>query len=187
MNQIWVISKDALFRSIENGLFVVQFASLRDKMKVMEGRPWTFDQNLVMISQIDGGLQPSEIALDLCPFWVRLYNLPMDYKTEEHICMIGKNIGEVLEVESDGILWDKSARLRVMVNITQPLRRIQKIKNSRGKVIVVEIKYERLPTFCYVCGVLGHIERDCTEVLEDGGGEEKQWGCGLKLHREGEG
>ncbi|KMT13573.1 hypothetical protein BVRB_4g083480 [Beta vulgaris subsp. vulgaris] len=94
--------------------------------------------------------------------------------------MIGDNIGEVLEVESDGILWDKSARLRVMLNITRPLRRIQKIKNSRGKVVVVEIKYERLPTFCYVCGIVGHIERDCVEVVEDCEGDEKQWGPWIK-------
>lgn len=38
MNQIWAISKDALFRSIENGLFVIQFAKGHDKSKVLEGR-----------------------------------------------------------------------------------------------------------------------------------------------------
>lgn len=43
MNRIWAISKDALFRTIEHGLFVIKFATLRDKKKVMEGRPWTFD------------------------------------------------------------------------------------------------------------------------------------------------
>ena len=52
MNQIWTISKHALFRPIENGLFVVQFASCRDKMKVLDGCPWTFDQHLVMLQEI---------------------------------------------------------------------------------------------------------------------------------------
>lgn len=66
LNQIWAILKDTLFRSIGNRLFV--FALLRNKTKVMEGRPWTFNQHLMMMSEIDGGLQPSEIALDLFPF-----------------------------------------------------------------------------------------------------------------------
>ena len=47
MNQVWSISKGALFRSIENDLFAVQFANMRDKSKVLSGRPWTFDQTLV--------------------------------------------------------------------------------------------------------------------------------------------
>lgn len=78
LNQIWSISKGALFRSIENNLFVVQFANFRDKNKVLAGRPWTFDQSLVLLNEIDGSAQPSNISLTHCPFWVRLYNLPMD-------------------------------------------------------------------------------------------------------------
>lgn len=31
MNQIWVIAKDNLFCTIENGLFVIQFAKKRDR------------------------------------------------------------------------------------------------------------------------------------------------------------
>lgn len=77
MNQIWAISKDALFRSIENGLFVILFATKRDRAKVLEGPPWMFDQNLITMDEINGGLRPSEISLDWSPFWVRLYNLPM--------------------------------------------------------------------------------------------------------------
>lgn len=77
LNQIWAISKGALFRNIENDLFVIQFACKRDKEKVMVGRPWTFDQSLVMLQEIDADIQPSNIVMNLCPFWVRLYNLPM--------------------------------------------------------------------------------------------------------------
>lgn len=46
--------------------------------------------------------------------------------------------------------------------------------------MIIEAKYERLPVFCYVCGVLGHMERDCKEVIEDGGSDDKQWGPWLK-------
>lgn len=37
MNQIWSISKVAPFRPIESGLFVVQFANLKDRNRVLEG------------------------------------------------------------------------------------------------------------------------------------------------------
>ncbi|XP_048496311.1 uncharacterized protein LOC125495591 [Beta vulgaris subsp. vulgaris] len=180
LNQIWAISNGALFRSIENGFFVVQFANLRDKTKVLNGRPWTFDQNLILLSEIEGELQPSNMSLTLCPFWLRIYNLPMAYRTEKHIKMIANSMGEVLEYDSDGILWDKSARIRVLLDVTKPLRRIQRISLKKGEPVMVEIKYERLPTFCYVCGIIGHIERDCWVHQEEEKEIEKQWGSWLR-------
>lgn len=80
-------------------------------------------------------------------------------------------------MESTGVLWDKSARLRVLLDVTKPLRRVQKIKNSEGKVVVIEIKYERLPTFCYACSHIGHMERDCSEVSEEEGARRRSSGA----------
>ena len=42
------------------------------------------------------------------------------------------------------------------------------------------MKYKRLLTFYYVCGILGHIERDYPHTNEDDKEEERQWGCGLR-------
>lgn len=138
IGQIWSISRAAIFRMIEHGLFVMQFANSRDRNKVLEGCPWTFDQNLVMMTEIEGSAQPSEIALTHCRFWVRLYNLHLDCRTEEHVRLIGGRLGTVMEIEADGIPWDKSARLKISLNITKPLRRVCKIRNSRGVVVLVD-------------------------------------------------
>ncbi|XP_019102985.1 uncharacterized protein LOC109133730 [Beta vulgaris subsp. vulgaris] len=180
LNQIWSISKGALFRPIENDLFVVQFANLRDKNKVLVGRPWTFDQSLVILNEIDGKAQPSNISLTHCPFWVRLYNLPMDSRTERRIKLIGGGLGTVVEVDHDGIAWDKSARLKILLDVTKPLRRIQQIRRREGHVVFIDVKYERLPNFCYGCGILGHIERDCLDITDEEREQEKQWGSWLR-------
>lgn len=50
-------------------------------------------------------MQPSDIVLNHIPFWVRLYNLPLDSRFENHIRTIDSIIGEVVKVDTDGVLW----------------------------------------------------------------------------------
>ncbi|KMT03039.1 hypothetical protein BVRB_8g196010 [Beta vulgaris subsp. vulgaris] len=100
-------------------------------------------------------------------------------RSANHVRLVAGSVGEIVEQESSGVLWDTSARVRVIVDISKPLRRVQKISLGRSEALI-EIKYERLPTFCYVCGRIGHIERDCLELGEEERGEERQWGSWLR-------
>lgn len=39
-----------------------------------------------------------------------------------------------------------------------------KIKRERGAWQWINFQYKRVSTFCFVCGVMGHEERDCEVV-----------------------
>ncbi|KAL2927605.1 GTPase Obg [Bienertia sinuspersici] len=52
-----------------------------------------------------------------------------------------------MEVEEDAIGWEKTQRVRVLIDVNKPLHRFQKIKNRRGNITTVTFKYERPPTF----------------------------------------
>lgn len=56
----------------------------------------------------------------------------------------------MLEVDTNEIGWDKLAHLRVLLDVTKPLRRVQRVALKSDSSTLVEIKYERLTTFCYV-------------------------------------
>lgn len=74
-------------------------------------------------------------------------------------------LGQVLEVEvSDfGVQWARCLRVRVPIDVTKRLVCGKKI-NIGGEGRWVQFKYERLPNFCYRCGLLSHALKDCLEV-----------------------
>ncbi|KAL0367757.1 UNVERIFIED_CONTAM: hypothetical protein Sradi_3665800 [Sesamum radiatum] len=65
-------------------------------------------------------------------------------------------------------MWDSSMRLWVALDISKPLKRFLRLRTEKGEGSVVSFTYERLPNFCYLCGLLGHIDRNCERRYEDG-------------------
>lgn len=47
----------------------------------------------------------------------------------------------------------------------QPLRIAKKIRKQGGEARMVTFKYERLDVFCYLCGMLGHMESGCDKFF----------------------
>nr|POE96858.1 hypothetical protein CFP56_49609 [Quercus suber] len=76
---------------------------------------------------------------------------------------IGSKIGRVLEVDKRAMQANqaKFLRIRVEVPIDKPLRKGGYVKNEEGGRYWVDFRNERLPTFCYICGILRHDEKHC--------------------------
>ncbi|XP_021719181.1 uncharacterized protein LOC110686878 [Chenopodium quinoa] len=153
MTTVWALANGVVTRVME---------------KVLNGRLWCFDNMLVILKEIDGNEQPEEVVLTKSPFWVRIKNLPFNCRFDAHVRKLIEGIGEVMEIEEDdlGIVWFR--RVKIMLNTTRPLRRFQKIIDRRWKDLQVDFAYERLPFFCFACGMMRHSEQlEHTEAEED--------------------
>ena len=81
---------------------------------------------------------------------------------------VGKDLGSKLGkyIDSDRCSWlseqAKFMRIRVDIPIDKPLRRGGNVVNSDGDKFWVTFKYERLPNFCFLCGILGHDKKHCS-------------------------
>ena len=108
---------------------------------------------------------------------------PFDCMSEE----VGRELGSKLGryIESDKRSWlpeqAKFIRIRVDLPIDKPLQKGGNIVNIEGEKIWVSFKYERLPNFCFFCGLLGHDEKHCQEPPSDLGNT-KQYGDWLRAN-----
>ncbi|KAL8487062.1 hypothetical protein ACS0TY_023660 [Phlomoides rotata] len=129
---------------------------------VLSREPWTFDKNVLLLKELEDGVQPSAVSFQTSTFWVRLYDLPPSTRTYKAVHQIGTILAETIEIDQasmEGVT--RSIRLKVRIDFQKPLKRGIRLEIRDKEPIWVEFKYERLPSFCYVCGMLGHMRREC--------------------------
>lgn len=87
---------------------------------------------------------------------------------------IGNAVGEVVlvDAEVDGSAVGNFLRVEVRVDVEKPLMRgimVEEEEPEEGKWF--PFQYEYLLDFCYGCGMLGHVEKECDEIGGEAGGE----------------
>lgn len=72
----------------------------------MEGRPWCFENQLLLLNEITGDDESADVTLTHSPFWIRLKNLPFNYRSTQIYRAIASKIGYVMATEDDELNLD---------------------------------------------------------------------------------
>jgi hypothetical protein len=180
MQRAWGLHGSAHFKEIGDNRFVVRFTSEGDWKHAMKNGPWQFDFNVILLKEYDGSIRPSDITFDSLDIWVRVLDLPMDMMNSVYGELIGGWIGRYIhtDVDEDGIAWGKDLRIRVAVRVDQPLVRGVPLKSSAEDEDSnwFDLKYEKVPHFCFDCGRLVHSDEGCSAEKAD----VQQWGEWLR-------
>jgi hypothetical protein len=180
MVKAWGLHCDAQFKDIGENRFVVRFSSEGDWKHVRYNGPWQFDFNVILLKDYAGSVHPSDMVFDSLELWVRVLDLPMDKMNRVYGELIGGWIGKYIstDMDEDGYAWGKDLCIRVNIKVEQPLLRGVNLRESdddeEGKWF--DIKYEKVPHFCFDCGRLVHPEGGCVAEKE----EVPQWGESLR-------
>jgi hypothetical protein len=83
--------------------------------------------------------------------------------------LIGSYIGNFVEYdeENNWVPWRKFMRIKVAIDVNVPLKKDWAIRKDGGDWVKVMFKYERLGTFFFLCGIIGHTYKFCARKFED--------------------
>jgi 14-3-3 protein epsilon len=174
MADVWRPVKGVKIKEATTGLFLFQFAHALDMEAVLQGGPWAFNNQMLIMERVQLGVQIENIPLHHVDFWVQVHNLPTGLMAERVGKTLANYIGSFVEYDKNnkGSFWREYMRIRVRVDIRQPLKKDSRVKNHGGNWCTVNFKYEKLGVFCFVCGLLGHGENRCAvrfAMTEDDG------------------
>lgn len=166
MNRAWRLRSDMSYKSLRDNMFIITFSSEGDYNFVLQGGPWLHKGDALLVAKFDGITRPSEVPLDVLPVWVRIYDLLLALMTKARGELYGSKLGQVREVDvgEDGRNKHDFFRIRVGISVKRPLKTKLAIKiNAQGNEMVrrFDLRYERVPFFCFLCGYIGHSDKDC--------------------------
>ncbi|MBA0735211.1 hypothetical protein Gogos_019075, partial [Gossypium gossypioides] len=94
------------------------------------------------------------------PFWIKIGPCLPEFDKKDLLHAIGVTFRGVLRSKITG----EFCRLGIKLNVQKPLRRGIFVSTGNGNKFWIPFKYEKLPTFCFGCGRLGHGLHECTEI-----------------------
>ncbi|PPD78721.1 hypothetical protein GOBAR_DD24344 [Gossypium barbadense] len=165
---IWFTKEEVNFVTIKEGVILVKFGNMDDRKKILNLSPLLFDQCLFSMLAYVKDQEVETYAFNLIPFWVRIFNIPLECMDRQVAMDVGSAIGEVIAInwhDRDGG-WTKYIQLRVIIDTSKSLRRVVQFVNSEAVVSICGIKYERLPIFCYSCGLISWSTQKCDKEVD---------------------
>ena len=171
LKPLWRSGHGFTGRDMGNNRVMFLFTDTADMEKVLANGPWSFDKYLILLKRFEDNQSFSKVVFDVCSFWVQIHDLPVRCMTSAVCEKIGNTLGMVEQVEKI-TEWHGGGnfmRVRVQLDITQPLCKGRKIWFGGEQDHWVSFKFERLPIFCYWCGQISHDDKDCTIWLNSRG------------------
>ena len=159
----WGLDKELQISEVGTNLFQFKFQSKYELECIIRGGPWSFENQLLMLTRWKIGMSANNVVLEHASLWIQIWGVLFDMMAPRVAMENGNKMGVVEDVEQRRRMDDQNLflRVRVALPISKPFRRGGFLMGSDGKQHWVDYKYERLPVFFHFWKVLGHDIRYC--------------------------
>lgn len=165
---LWRPGRGVHIKEIDVNLYLFQLFHAIDINRVCDGSPWSFNRKALIISRIKIGDIPRGVSLNKLDLWVQIHDLRPGFMSDKVIQEIRNYIGEFITSCRNNFtgVWREYMRVPVTVDISKPLKRRMKMRRAGNEWFWIVFKYENVPTFCFICGILGHSEKYCSRLFD---------------------
>ncbi|KAK6154992.1 hypothetical protein DH2020_009240 [Rehmannia glutinosa] len=182
--KIWQTKDIFVVREIGPNLFQFVFCTQEDKLRVLQGKTWSFDSQYILLREWNDDILAKVDSIHTVELWIQIWNLPYHWMSIETGKKIGSKFGKISDIiiPETGSAKGRHLKLLVEVNLDKPLLRGSKIKLGE-EVCWIDFRYENLMSFCFYCGHVGHLERGCQvrkDELKENNFSEGQFGEWLR-------
>lgn len=165
---LWRTGRGMYVKELQPNRYIFQFYHEVDIKRVLDGSPWTFGRFHLVLERLKKGDNPRTVSLNNILLWVQIHDMDPGFMSLRVVQDIGNYIGKFVESDSNNFIgvWREYLRVRVLLSIEKPLKRRMKLRRSGGQWCWANFRYEGVPTFCFICGFIGHNEKFCEKLFD---------------------
>ena len=108
---------------LEHGFFLIRLSLKEDVENVLKRGPWFIRDHFLSVRPWEPDFKPESANVSSIALWIRLSGLPIEYYNAKALQHIGKDIGNVLRIDTFMATESrrKFTRLCIRVNVDKPL------------------------------------------------------------------
>ena len=168
LKNVWSVKEVVEIRELSGNMYAISFVDKQSMKMALEGGPWSVMGSCLNLKKWEIDQAIHDISFSKVIFWIQIHKLPFELMTLQNVRKIGQVLGELIKAEDPvrkkGV-GRSFLRVRVEVDVEKPLvAGFWVLRGDKGRVWA-EIKYERIADFCFRCGRLGHVLRNCEEEI----------------------
>ncbi|KAF4368490.1 hypothetical protein F8388_018614 [Cannabis sativa] len=165
LSGLWKLSLGWRFQTVRPKTFIFHLGSPKEVKYVLGNGPWNLCCGYLLVAALPEDEKWESADLTNLDIWVKAMGVPLPYMAEACIHQMAGRMGKLIQankVRRNGVILNDFLRFQVRLKLAVPLLVGVSLPDYGDKKVWSYFKYEKLPIFCFKCGVIGHVDVDCS-------------------------
>lgn len=166
MTRIWAAKSETSFSMIGLNMYLVEFTSEQELLRIMNKGVWTYRTEVVAIQRVRGSADLARPMVRNIEVWVQWHGIPLEAITNEGLLTVSNRIGKPLsEVHEGFVNGNKFFRIKTLIPIDATIQESLPVDHPILGNFKVYLVYEKLTKLCLFCAKIGHDRIDCPDKI----------------------
>ncbi|MBA0662312.1 hypothetical protein Goklo_006461 [Gossypium klotzschianum] len=95
---LWFTKDEFSFVALNEEVILVKFKNIEDRTRILNLMPWLINQCLFVMLPFIKGQELDGYEFNIHPFWIRIFNIPLEQMNRQMAIDVGKTIGDVVAI-----------------------------------------------------------------------------------------